>query len=153
MVRQQAQPAAHVEATIELVGKQKIEVDAHSRGEGAHLSITIATVMLVFLDQESLARFARSWIVEAAPYVKRLPAVVPATAHIPRIGLIVTIRRTDRAAAGAVDIPGQHSRVVIYAGPTTWTVQDLDAYTAVTSAIKRATGMASYCLPKSVSLF
>ena len=106
------------------------------------------------LDQEALARFSRAWIVEAAPYVHRLPAVVPTTpSHAPRIGLTVTIRRNDRAAAGAVNLPGQHSRVVIYAGPTTWTVQDRASYTAVTAAIKRATGMASHCLPKTVPLF
>ena len=139
----EGQPA--LTATINLAGTYEPSIDTHSEGAGAHISLTIGMIVLVFLDQAAVSVYRQAWLTEVTMYRGMLPAQtsLPTTAA-PPVGLTARIRGNERYNAG---VAGHGHPMVIRIGAITWVCHDQAAYDSVAGAITRNAELATLILP------
>ena len=132
-------------ATVNLAGSYEPSIDTHSEGAGAHISLGLGMIVLVFLDQAAAEVYRRAWLTEMSLYRRMLPAQVTLDkTAAPPIGLTARIRGTETYRAR---LDGHGQPMVIRIGAITWVCHDQTAYDALSGAIAQVVELARLILP------
>lgn len=131
-----------VSATINLAGYLTPQIATFQAGAGAHITLTVHTVVLRFMDRHAALHYDQAWNTEAGYVAGRLPEVHHLAAE-PTIGL--TVRTSHHDTTGVLG--NGLRKLTIRTGPLTWVIHDQVAYEALSQAHTQVAKLAPLVLP------